>query len=432
MMLDILAARSQMAISLGFHIIFACIGMAMPFFMAVAHWKWLKTKNEDHLKLTRAWMKGVAIFFAIGAVSGTVLSFELGLLFPKFMEIAGPIIGLPFSWEGVAFFLEAIALGLFLYGWGKIHPWVHWTFGLLTGVFGVASGFLVICANGWMNSPTGFDWVDGKPINIDPYAAMFNDASLHQGIHMTVAAFAATGFAVAGIHAILLLRKKNHPFHQAALQIALTFGAAAALLQPLSGDLLAKNVASTQPLKAAAMHAQFETMRGAPLLIGGIPDMQEKTVHFGIYLPNMLSFLIHLDFQAEVTGLDAFPETEQPPVPVVHYAFQIMVAIGFFLAGISALYVLFRLKWPQRVYHPLFLIVLAASLPLGFIAIQAGWVVTEVGRQPWIIYKIMKVSEAVTPMPGLIVPLILFSLIYLILSLVAAWLLYRQIRVVPH
>ncbi len=429
-MLDLLAARSQMAISLGFHIIFACIGIAMPFFMAVAHWKWLRTGKQVYLDLTQAWLKGVAIFFAIGAVSGTVLSFELGLLFPKFMEIAGPIIGLPFSLEGVAFFLEAIALGFFLYGWNKINRWVHWSSGLVMGISGAASGMIVICANGWMNSPTGFDWVDGKAINIDPYAAMFNDAALHQGIHMTIAAFAATGFAVAGIHAIMLLKKKTVPFHQEALKIAMTFGAAAALLQPVSGDLISKHLTQHQPEKAAAMHAQFKTEKGAPLLIGGIPMEAEKTVKYGIYIPKMLSFLAHRDFNAEVTGLDAFPEENHPPVAVVHFAFQIMVGIGTLLAGISALFFLLVIKKSNLVFHPIFLKCLALTIPLGFIAIEAGWIVTEVGRQPWIIYNVMKVAEAVTPMPGLIVPLILFTGIYILLSFIAAWLLIRQIRAV--
>lgn len=429
-MIDLLAARSQLAVSLGFHIIFACIGIAMPFFMAVAHWKWLRTGQQVYLDLTRAWLKGVAIFFAIGAVSGTVLSFELGLLFPKFMEIAGPIIGLPFSWEGVAFFLEAIALGLFLYGWDIIPRWVHWASGVMMGIAGAASGMIVICANGWMNSPAGFDWVDGQAINIDPYAAMFNNASLHQGIHMTIAAFAATGFAVAGIHATLLLKKKNVSFHQAALKIALAFGAVAALLQPISGDLISRHLTEHQPEKAAAMHAQFKTEKSAPLLIGGIPLEKEKTVKFGIYIPKMLSFLAHHDFNAEVTGLDAFPEENHPPVMVVHFAFQIMVGIGAFLAGLSALYFLFVMKNPRLLFHSLYLKGLAFAIPLGFIAVEAGWVVTEVGRQPWIIYQVMKVSEAVTPMPGLIFPFILITGIYIFLSYVAAWLLFRQIKAV--
>ena len=429
-MTDLLAARSQMAVSLGFHIIFACIGMAMPFFVAVAHWKWLRTGNQSFLDLTKAWMRGVAIFFAIGAVSGTALSFELGLLFPKFMEFAGPIIGLPFALEGFAFFLEAIALGFFLYGWDKMNKWVHWFSGIVVGVTGAASGLIVICANAWMNSPTGFDMVDGKPTNIDPFAAMFNDMAFHQGVHMIIAAFAATGFAVAGVHAVSLLKKRRILFHQSALKIALTFGAVAALLQPISGDFIARAVAGLQPEKAAAMHSLFKTQKGAPLLIGGIPSEKEKTVKYGIHIPKLLSLLVHLDPNAEIKGLDSFPEENHPPVIVVHFAFQTMVAIGFFLVGISLAFFYILIKKPDWIVHPYFLLILIFSTPLGFIAVEAGWIVTEVGRQPWIIYHILKVSDTVTPMPGLIIPLMLFSGVYIFLALIAAWLLVRQIKAV--
>ncbi len=206
---NLLAARSTMALSLGFHIIFACIGMTMPFLMVVSHWLYLKRKDEIYLKLTKTWSKGVAIFFAIGAVSGTALSFELGILWPGFMKYAGAIIGMPFSWEGTAFFVEAICIGLFLYGWNKINPYVHWFAGLMVGISGVLSGIFVVTANAWMNAPAGFDWVNGKAINIDPFAAMFNPAWVSQTSHMIIAAFEATAFAVAGLHAFLLLRGKN-------------------------------------------------------------------------------------------------------------------------------------------------------------------------------------------------------------------------------
>ena len=215
---DLLAARYQMAISLAFHIVYAAIGMTMPFFMFVAEYKWIKTGKKIYLDLAKAWSKGVAIFFAIGAVSGTVLSFELGLLWPEFMKHAGPIIGMPFSWEGAAFFTEAIALGLFLYGWKRLNKWVHLGSGLLIGIAGVASGFFVIAANGWMNSPTGFDWINGQAFNIDPVAAMFNAAWISESTHMVFAAFAATGFGVAGLHALLLLRGKYPEFHRCQTQ----------------------------------------------------------------------------------------------------------------------------------------------------------------------------------------------------------------------
>jgi len=267
-----------MALSLGFHIIFSCIGMVMPFFMAVSHYYWLKTNNIVYKNITKAWSKGVAIFFATGAVSGTVLSFELGLLWPTFMLHAGPIFGMPFSLEGTAFFIEAIALGFFLYGWNKFNPWFHWVTGVVVGVSGLVSGILVVAANGWMNSPSGFDYVDGKYINIDPVKAMFNDAWFSQALHMSIAAFVATGFAVAGVHAFMILKGKNVLFHAKAFKIAAVFGCIAAVLQPLSGDISAKDVAERQPAKLAAMEAHFHTGKSVPLIVGGVPDVKGKKV----------------------------------------------------------------------------------------------------------------------------------------------------------
>ena len=424
---DLLAARLQMAVSLGFHIIFACIGMAMPFFMAISEYKYLKTGKEVYKDLTKAWSVGVAIFFAVGAVSGTALSFELGLLWPTFMEHAGPIFGMPFSWEGTAFFIEAIALGLFLYGWNRLHPWVHWGSGVVVGLSGVASGIFVVAANAWMNAPAGFDWIDGQAYNIDPVAAMFNDAWFSQALHMTIAAFVATGFAVAGLHALLLLKDRHNLFHQKALKISLTVGAIAALIQPISGDISAKDVAERQPIKLAAMEALFETSQPADFVIGGIPDEDTKQVDYAIHIPKLLSFLAHGDFNAEVIGLDAFPEEEHPPVLITHIAFQIMIFCGMLLAALGVLYLLFTWRWKYMIDRRWFLWVVTLAMPLGFIAVEAGWTVTEVGRQPWIIYGIMRTEDAVSSMPGLDVTFYIFTGLYLMLSFILVWLMRRQI-----
>ncbi len=421
-------ARLQMAFTLGFHIIFACIGMVMPFFMVVAHRKWLNTRKPVYLKLTKAWQKGVAIFFVTGAVSGTALSFELGMLWPEFMKHAGPVIGMPFSLEGAAFFVEAIALGFYLYGWNKLPETFHWITGIIVGISGVASGILVVSANAWMNSPAGFDVVNGEFVNIDPVAAFLNDAWFTQALHMTLAAFAATGFAVAGIHAFQILKNKSPELHKEAFKIAIFFGAVAALLQPLSGDLSAKDVAERQPVKLAAMEAHYETRKSAPLYIGGIVNEEKKEVKHMIEIPGALSFLAFGDFDAEVKGLDDFPEDVLPPVSIVHYAFQIMVGIGtlMMLAGLIFLISLKKRSWlEKRKYWWLF----AILSPLGFVAVEAGWVVTEVGRQPWIVYDIMRTSDAVTPMPGMKYSFFLYVAVYVILAITVTWLMKRQIRV---
>lgn len=427
---DLLAARLQMAFSLGFHIIFACIGMVMPFFMMVSHYIWLKTKKTVYLDVTKAWSRGVAIFFATGAVSGTVLSFELGLLWPKFMEHAGPIFGMPFSLEGTAFFIEAIALGFYLYGWNRLKPWFHWLTGVIVGISGIASGILVIAANAWMNSPAGFDYVNGEYLNIDPIAAMFNDAWFSQALHMSIAAFVSTGFAVAGIHALMILKGKNVLFHQKAFKIAAIFATVAACLQPISGDISAKDVAQRQPAKLAAMEAHFHTEKNAPLIIGGIPDTANKTVNYALRIPGLLSFMAHGDMDAEVTGLDQIPKDEQPPIAVTHYAFQVMVGLGMLMVGLAILYFIALWKKKNWLQQKWLLNLFVITTPLGFIALEAGWTVTEVGRQPWIIQGIMRTADALTPMPGIRYSFYLFTLVYLSLFAIVTFLLYRQITMV--
>ena len=420
---DLLAARTQMAFSLGFHIIFACIGMTMPVLMAFSEWRWLRTGKEVFLDITKAWSKGVAIFFAVGAVSGTVLSFELGLLWPNFMQHAGAIIGMPFSWEGTAFFVEAIALGIFLYGWNKLNKWIHWASGVIVSISGVISGIFVVSANAWMNSPSGFDWVNGQAINIDPVKAMFNAAWLEQSIHMTLAAFIATSFAVAGVHAYLILRKGANAFHSQAVKTALIFGSVAAVLQPFSGDFSAKDVAKRQPEKLAALEALYKTGNHVELLIGGIPDNNEEKVNYAIRVPGGLSYLAKGDANAEVTGLDKFAKEDWPPVTITHIAFQLMVASGFFLAFVSVLYLIFSFKWRQVLMKKWWLILIACTTPLGFLAVEAGWTVTETGRQPWIIYGIMRIKDAVSPMPGLHYSFYVITLVYILLSLIIIWLM---------
>lgn len=427
---DFLAARSQMALSLGFHIIFACIGMVMPFFMAIAHYKWLRTGERVYKNVTKAWSKGVAIFFATGAVSGTVLSFELGLLWPTFMEHAGPIFGMPFSLEGTAFFIEAIALGFFLYGWDKFNPWFHWFTGVIVGVSGLASGILVVAANAWMNSPAGFEYVDGKYTNINPIDAMFNDAWFSQALHMTLAAFAATGFAVAGVHAFMIKKGKNINFHEKAFRIAAIFATVAAVLQPLSGDISAKDVAKRQPAKLAAMEAHFKTEKEAPLIIGGLVDEKANEVKYAVKIPGLLSWMAHGNSKAIVTGLDQIPKNYHPPIAITHYAFQVMVGLGMLMLSLSIIYFITLAKKRSWLRSPWLLNLFILAIPLGFIAIEAGWMVTEIGRQPWIIYGIMRTVDAVTPMPGIVYSFYLFTAVYVSLSIIVAFLLYRQIKMV--
>ena len=431
-MSDFLFARSQMAMSLAFHIVFACLGLGLPALMAIAEAVYLRTGQPVYLELSKRWARGAAILFAVGAVSGTVLAFELGLLWPRFMEHAGAIIGMPFSLEGFAFFAEAIFLGLYLYGWDRLPPLIHWICGMLVAVNGTLSAIFVVTANAWMNAPAGFKMVEGKATEIDPIAAMLNRASLHEVLHMTLAAFVATGFAVAAVHAFFLLRHLESAFHRGALGIALAVACLCAPLQILSGDFSARSVAKIQPTKLAAMEAHYRTQTGAPALIGGLPNDASLTTSFALRIPRGLSLLSAHDPKARVTGLEEFPRSDWPNVRLVHWSFDLMVACGLVLLAVSiaAGWLWWKLRrLPDTTW---FLRSLVWSGPLGFVAIEAGWMVTELGRQPWIIYGVMRTEEAVTPMPGIAVPFFVFTAIYIFLSISVVFLLRRQFLKAPE
>lgn len=428
-MSDLLAARLQMAVSLGFHIVFAEIGIAMPLMMVIAEWRWRRTGDEAWRELARRWARGTAILFAVGAVSGTVLSFELGLLWPRFMEFAGPLIGMPFSMEGFAFFTEAIFLGIYLYGWERIAPRAHVAAGLVVAASGAASAVFVMLVNAWMNTPTGFELAaDGSFASIDPLRAMASASAPAMILHMLLASYAATGLAVAGIHAARILGGSPSPIHRHALAVALWVGGPAAALLPLSGDVSARMVAATQPVKLAALEGHFETQRGAPLRIGGWPDEERAETRWAVEIPYGLSLLSHHDPQAEVTGLLDVPRELWPPVVPVHLAFQLMVGLGSAMA-LSAAWAGWC-AWRRRplARNRALLRLLALLAPAGFVATEAGWIVTEVGRQPWVVQGLLRTADAVTPMPGLVVPFALFTLLYLGLGLVVVRVLRGFVR----
>ncbi len=427
---DLLFARLQMAVSLGFHIVFAAIGMAMPVLMVLAEWRHLRTGDDEYKALAKRWAKGTAVFFAIGAVSGTVLSFELGLLWPTFMEHAGGIIGMPFGLEGFAFFTEAIFLGIYLYAWDRISAKAHLGAGVIVAVSGSASAAFIIMVNGWMNSPTGFEYdaATNTFSNIDPIAAMFNDAWALQAIHMILAAFMATGFAVAGIHALGLLRDRSSTFHRRALGVAMSLAIPAAVLQPITGHFAAQRLHESQPAKLAAMEALFETADPAPLTIGGIVDEDAGTLRYGVEIPGALSFLVHDSFKGSVTGLNDIPRDEWPPVAIVHYAFDGMVGLGMAMLATGLWFTAVFVRTKRVPAGRALLRTLVVLIPAGFIAIELGWIVTEVGRQPWVIHGVMRTKDAVTPMPGLIAPFITFTVVYIVLGAIVAYLFAQQVK----
>ncbi len=416
-----------MAFSLGFHIIFAVIGIGMPVIMIVAEALYIKTQQPVYLELARRWAKGVAIMFAVGAVSGTVLSFELGLLWPDFMALAGPVIGMPFSMEGFAFFLEAIFLGIYLYGFKYIPRAVHFFSGVMVAVSGAFSGIFVVCANAWMNTPAGFDIINGKAANIDPFKAMFNPSWFTQTFHMTVAAYVTVGFSVAGMHAFLLLKNNKSDFHKKAFTIAFVVAALFTPLQFLSGDLSAKHVAEYQPAKFAAMEGHWQTESHAPFNLLGFPDEEAEKTNYAIEIPYLLSFLAHNDITKPVIGLKDIPKQDRPPVSVVHWSFQVMIGCGLLmlLATLWGVYLKLRKRDLANDKWLLWLCVICA--PLGYVAIEAGWMVTEVGRQPFIIAGFMRTEDAVTSVPYLSVTFVLFTLIYAVLFVAVIYLMRHQV-----
>lgn len=418
------AARAQMEVSLGFHMIFAALGIGLPLLMVLAEGLGLRTGREHYRALARKWAKATALTFAVGAVSGTALSFELGLLWPRFMAFSGAVVGPAFELEAYAFFIEAIFLGLYLYGWDRLSPFQHWLTGIPVAFSGLMSGVLVVAANAWMQVPGGLRAEDGALTAVNPLAPFLTPAWLHMALHSSLSCYIATGFAVAGVYAVGLRKGRRDAYHRSGLGIALAVGAAAALLQPLSGDYTARQTARHQPPKLAAMEAHFRTSAGAPLLIGGIPDERTGEVHGAIRIPYGLSLLVARSPDAVVLGLDSVPPELRPPVAVTHLAFDTMVGSAFLLLGAGALY--WILRWRRRdVDRPWLLRLLVAVSPFGFLALEAGWIVTEVGRQPWVVYGVMRTADAVTPVPQVRLTFAMFVLLYLFLGSALVLLLRR-------
>jgi cytochrome d ubiquinol oxidase subunit I len=411
-------ARGQMGLSLAFHIVFAAVGVALPLLMVIADILHLRTGDDDYRTLSKQLAKGTAILFAVGAVSGTVLSFELGLLWPGFMARFGSVVGLAFSLEGFAFFTEAIFLGIYLYGRDRVRPAVHLASGIAVAVSGAVSAFFVTLVNAFMNNPGG----------LDPVAAMFSPSWLPQTVHVLISSYQATAFAMAGIHAALLLRNPSSTVHRKALAIALPVACLTALVQPLSGDFSAKHVAHHQPVKLAAMEGQFHSERHAPLRIGGLPDEDRRETRFALEVPGGMSWLAFGDGDHLVLGLEAFPRDEWPPVARTHLAFQAMVGAGSAMAALALLTVVLTVRRRALPLGRPYLVGVVAASPLGLVALEAGWLVTEWGRQPWIVRGLMRTSQAVTPFPHLGPGFFVFTLVYLLLGAVVLVLLFHQAR----
>jgi cytochrome d ubiquinol oxidase subunit I len=417
----VIAARAQMGTSLAFHIVFAALGVGLPLLVCIAEGLWLRTRDRTYYDLARVWAKGMAILFAVGAVSGTILSFELGLLWPEFMKYAGGIIGLPFSLEGFAFFIEAIFIGLYLYGWEKLSPRMHWLCALPIVISGPFSAAFITMANAWMQMPTGFRIVGGHVTDVQPLVAMFPKPWATEVVHSTLAAYVFTSFAVAAVCAVAWLRGDRRAVVTRGIAIAMTLGAIALPVQMVVGDVAARFVAENEPAKFAAMEAVYHTRSHAPITIGGIP-LSDHIVG-AIEIPDLLSDLVAFTPDYVVTGFDRIAADDRPPIAATHLSFDAMVGSASVLTLVVLAW-LFTLLRKIPLARPLG-IGIALGAPLALVALEAGWFVTEFGRQPWIARGLLRTSDAVTVAPGIDVQFYGFSFIYVVLAAMTWWLLRR-------
>ena len=426
----LLEARQMQAMSFAVHIPLVCFAIALPSLVVFTEWLHLRTGDPLYRTLARRWSKVMISLFAVGVVTGTVLSFELGLLWPAFMARFGDVFGVAFAAEGFSFFVEAIFIAIYVYGWDRLSPRMHLLSGIPVVIAGFAGSLFVISVNGWMNHPGGFALRDGSVVDVDPFSALFGNSFFwHELIHMYLGGFIVTGFAIAAAYAWGWLRGRRDRYHRTALVIPLTLAALAAPVQVVVGDWAARTVAKQQPIKLAAIEGLPTTTKGAPEHLLGWYD--GSGVRYGIKIPKLLSLLAFHDPNATVTGLDAVPPQNRPSkslINVVRFSFQTMVGIGTLLALLGLVFVavwLRKRRLPRSVW---FYRSVVLAGPLSLVALICGWVTTEVGRQPWIVYGVMRTSDAVTGAGGIPIGYVTLALVYLALIAAVVWILRRLAR----
>jgi cytochrome d ubiquinol oxidase subunit I len=427
----LLEARQMQALSLGVHIPLVCFGISFPALVLFVESLHLRTGRAEYKALAKRWSKVMLILFAIGVVTGTILSFELGLLWPRFMEQWGEVFGFAFAVEGLAFFVEAIFIAIYVYGWDRLPPRVHFLTGLPIVLAGILGSSSVIAVNAWMNAPQGFDvGANGEVTDVRPVEAVFNPHLWHEEVHMYLAGLIVASALVAGVYAVAWLRGRRSAYYRAGLVVPLAVLALAAPAQIVVGDWAARTVAGEQPIKLAAMEGLHETTAGADLTLGGW--YYDGEVHGGVSVPKLLSLLAFHDPDATVEGLDAVPADDRPPVAWVRNAFQLMVGIGTLLALLGLWFLWFRWRRGALPRTRWFYRAVVLAGPLSLVALISGWIVTEVGRQPWIVYELMRVEEAVTGAEGIPVGYATLVVVYLALLAVALFMLRRLARRPPE
>jgi cytochrome bd ubiquinol oxidase subunit I len=421
-------ARQLQALSFAVHIPLVAFGISFPLMVLFAESRWLRTGDMLYRTLARRWTRIMVALFAVGVITGTILSFEMGLLWPNFTATFGAVFGLGFAIEGFSFFLEAIFIGIYVYGWDRLSPRGHFVSGIPIVLTGFTGSLMVISVNAWMNHPGGFTLRDGEVVDVQQWQALFGNTYLwHELVHMYIAGYIVSGFLLAGVYAFGRLRGRWGRYERTALAIPLTVAALAAPVQVLVGDWAARDVARTQPVKLAAIEGLEQTTRGAPEHLLGWYD--NGRIRFGVEIPHALSLLAFHSWDAKVQGLDTVPPAERPPVNVVRFAFQTMVGIGTLLALLGVVFVAVRVRRRRLPESRWFYRALVAAGPLSVVALIAGWVTTEVGRQPWVVYRVMPTAAAVTGAGGIPVGYTVLALTYLLVAIGVVWTLRRLARV---
>jgi cytochrome bd ubiquinol oxidase subunit I len=417
-------ARQMQALSFAVHIPLVAFGISFPVMVLFAEARWLRTGDALYRTLARRWTRIMVALFAVGVITGTILSFEMGLLWPNFTATFGGVFGLGFAIEGFSFFLEAIFIGIYVYGWDRLSPRAHFVSGIPIVLTGFTGSLMVISVNAWMNHPSGFRLRDGKVVDVHQWQALFANTYLwHELVHMYIAGYIVSGFLLAGAYAFARLRGRWGRYERVALAIPLTAAALAAPVQVLVGDWAARDVARSQPVKLAAIEGLAQTTRGAPEHLLGWYD--NGKIRFGVEIPHALSVLAFHSWNAKVQGLDAVPPADRPPVNVVRFAFQTMVGIGTLLALLGVVFVAVRVRRRRLPESRWFYRALVAAGPLSVVALIAGWVTTEVGRQPWVVYRVMPTADAVTGAGGIPVGYTVLALTYVLVGIGLAWTLRR-------
>jgi cytochrome bd ubiquinol oxidase subunit I len=430
---DLVEARWMQALSLAVHIPIVCFGIAFPAMVLFVEGLYLRTGDTTYKALAKRWSKVALILFAVGVVTGTILSFEFGLLWPEFMASFGEVFGVAFGLEGISFFIEAIFIAIYVYGWDRLPRRTHFLVGIPIVITGFTGSFMVIAVNGWMNDPEGFSVVNGRVVDPQPWDALFNNNFWHELIHMYLAGYIVAGFIVAGVYATAWLRGRRDRYHRAALVVTLSFAALAAPMQVVVGDWAGRTVAENQPVKLATFEGLPMTEEGAPFTLGGYYDKTDQEVEYGIEVPKLLSLLATHDPNGRVEGLDSVPPDDRPgPINTVRFAFQAMISIGSGLALLAVVYLFTWLRKRRLPRSPWFYRAVVAAGPLALVALISGWITTEVGRQPWVVYQVMRTEEAVTSADGLEVGLIFLVLVYIGLATAVVWLLRRLSRRPPE